>query len=137
MLDLISEATPAYQSTNWYHGKRTIWNVLHNFGGQNGLRGNLHTVMHRPYAALRMSGSTVVGVGLTMEATNQNSIMYELVLDHAWEDQPRSLEDWVRTWARARYGLLPDTIERERVNTSAVGEQTSDWHSTIGRPERL
>ena len=93
VLDLISEATPAYEQTNSYHGSpwvsvwpplsffttpsllpcqlwdaptdrmlrevlylalphfchaRQVWNVLHNFGGSTGIRGNLATVMTRP-----------------------------------------------------------------------------------------
>ena len=34
MLDLISEASPAYERTNYYHGKPFMWSLLHNFGGQ-------------------------------------------------------------------------------------------------------
>eukprot|EP00041_Stephanoeca_diplocostata_P025459 m.666954 g.666954 ORF g.666954 m.666954 type:complete len:868 (-) comp22751_c0_seq25:1732-4335(-) len=132
VLDLISEATPAYQSTNWYHGKRTIWNVLHNFGGQNGLRGNLQTVMQRPYDALHLPSSTMVGVGLTMEATNQNSIMYELTLDHAWEPRPRALDVWVRTWARARYGL-PGTDGGGRRSVVPSEYPAEDWDISFGK----
>ena len=59
VLDLISEATPAYAQTDSYHGKPYIWSVLHNFGGQIGLRGNLDTVMKRPYEAAAMPKSMV------------------------------------------------------------------------------
>ena len=57
VLDLISEATPAYEQTDSYHNKPYIWSVLHNFGGQIGLRGNLETVMKRPYEAAVMPKS--------------------------------------------------------------------------------
>ena len=104
VLDLISEATPAYEQTNSYHGSPWVWNVLHNFGGSTGLRGNLATVMTRPYAARALANTTMAGIGATMEAINQNPIMYELALSHAWEPSPRPLDAWVTQWAAARYG---------------------------------
>ena len=104
ILDLISEATPAYSATDNYHGLPFVWSVLHNFGGQNGLRGNLDTIMQRPYQARAAEGSTMVGIGLTMEAIHQNPVIYELALDHAWHDRPRDTADWLRSWVRARYG---------------------------------
>lgn len=106
VLDLTSESSPAYDATMSFHGKPFIWSVLHNFGGQIGLRGNLKTIMDRPYKALAMPGSTMVGVGLTMEAINQNPIIYELALDHVWNDRPRSMNTWLKTWTTARYGWL-------------------------------
>jgi len=104
VLDLSSETSPAYKLTQSYHGKPFIWSVLHNFGGQVGLRGNLLTIMRRPYEGLTMPGSTMVGIGLTMEALNQNPVMYELTLDHVWNDKSRDMEPWLRNWVRARYG---------------------------------
>ena len=56
VLDLISEATPAYEDTHFYHGLPMLWSTLHNFGGQIGLRGNLPTVMKRPYQARDLPG---------------------------------------------------------------------------------
>ena len=106
VLDLISEATPAYEETHWYHGKPVIWSLLHNFGGQIGLRGNLYTVMNRPYEALKLSNSTIVGLGLTMEAIHQNPVMYELALDHVWNKNARETEGWLQEWVNARYGSL-------------------------------
>lgn len=108
ILDLISEAAPAYTQTNSYYGKPFIWSVLHNFGGGTGMRGNLETVMKRPYQALQMQGSTMTGIGLLMEAIDQNAVMYELALDHVWFDQPRDLQHWLRKWVRARYGYSSD-----------------------------
>eukprot|EP00035_Acanthoeca_spectabilis_P013358 m.247563 g.247563 ORF g.247563 m.247563 type:complete len:836 (+) comp15862_c1_seq1:155-2662(+) len=104
ILDLISEATPAYEMTRSFHGKPWVFNTLHNFGGAVGIRGNLPTVMSRPYAARAMLQSTMAGIGITMEGINQNPVMYEMTLSHAWEPAPRPLTQWVTQWAAARYG---------------------------------
>jgi alpha-N-acetylglucosaminidase len=108
VLDLVSEATPGYVATKSYGGHPYLWNALLNFGGTVGMRGNAQTVMDRPYAAKRLPESSADGVGITMEAINQNPLVYELVLDHAWNPLPRDLNQWVRTWARARYGYVAD-----------------------------
>jgi len=124
VLDLTSESVPAYKTTQSYHGKPFIWSVLHNFGGQVGLRGNLLTIMKRPYEGFTMPGSTMVGIGLTMEAINQNPVMYELALDHVWNDRSRDMESWLREWVRARYGYrLGRSTEDEDVELAGPAVQ--------------
>mmetsp|Transcript_7793 Transcript_7793/g.19248 ORF Transcript_7793/g.19248 Transcript_7793/m.19248 type:complete len:835 (-) Transcript_7793:157-2661(-) len=124
VLDLSSETSPAYKLTQSYHGKPFIWSVLHNFGGQVGLRGNLLTIMKRPYEGFTMPGSTMVGIGLTMEAINQNPVMYELTLDHVWNDKSRDMEPWLRNWVRARYGYrLGRSTEDEDVELAGPAVQ--------------
>eukprot|EP00854_Cymbomonas_tetramitiformis_P026143 gene26143-32033_t len=53
----------------------------------------------------------MAGIGLTMEAINQNPVMYELALDHIWSSGPRDMTDWLRTWVAARYGSSMATEE--------------------------
>ena len=84
-----------------------IWNVLLNFGGTVGMRGNAATVMTRPYE-YPPPGFSQVGVGITGEAINQNPVMFELALDHAWNSAPRAMDTWLHDWVRARYGYAPD-----------------------------
>lgn len=62
--------------------------------------------MDSRYAARAMVNSTMAGIGISMEAINQNPIMYELTLSHAWESAPRPLGVWVSGWAAARYGPM-------------------------------
>ena len=59
---------------------------------------------------MNMEGSTMVGIGLTMEAINQNPILYELALDHIWEAKKRDLRDWLKIWVHARYNLFDEEI---------------------------
>jgi alpha-N-acetylglucosaminidase len=142
LLDLISEGSPAYSRTNFYGGKPFVWSLLHNFGGQIGMRGNLRTVMERPWATKQNAGKGMVGVGLTMEGTNQNAIMYEMALSRAWEEGPDAndvtpaLEKWVTRWARARYGarhgseLSQHTVEAWQLMSTSV-YKVQDLHDGI------
>ncbi|GAB5361191.1 hypothetical protein AAMO2058_000692400 [Amorphochlora amoebiformis] len=109
VLDLISEAAPAYHQTNFYEGRGFIWSILHNFGGDQGLGGQAQRLMTSPYEA--GSRGNLVGVGLTMEGSEQNAIVYDLLLSHAYEPKPRNLNTWLTTWIRGRYGGACDPTE--------------------------
>jgi alpha-N-acetylglucosaminidase len=58
--------------------------MLHNFGGTRGLYGNLSRIATGPLADHAVTGSTMNGIGITMEAIEQNPIMYELMLEMGW-----------------------------------------------------
>eukprot|EP01065_Artemidia_motanka_P052416 TRINITY_DN9463_c0_g1_i1.p1 TRINITY_DN9463_c0_g1~~TRINITY_DN9463_c0_g1_i1.p1 ORF type:complete len:719 (+),score=190.86 TRINITY_DN9463_c0_g1_i1:358-2514(+) len=110
VLDLMAEVAPLWERTHAFAGRQYVWSIMHSFGGTIGLSGDLNSVMRAPYTALRHSayGKHCVGIGLTMEGTGQNTVLYDLVIDHVWEDRPRDVDQWVRRWAQARYGSLPN-----------------------------
>jgi hypothetical protein len=84
ILDLWSEAVPVWSKTQSYYGKPFIWCMLHDFGGNRDLFGNLDIIAQQPVAARNAAGSTMVGTGLTPEAIEQNPVMYELMTDMGW-----------------------------------------------------
>ena len=45
----------------------------------------------------------MVGVGLTMEGEEGNEIMYDLLLDQAWDKQPINTGNYFRSWVDSRY----------------------------------
>jgi alpha-N-acetylglucosaminidase len=72
LLDLFSEAIPAWNVTEEYFNHRWTWNLLHNFGQSSGMYGSLGHYASEPLRALALAPDTLVGVGLTMEGMNQN-----------------------------------------------------------------
>ena len=44
LLDLFSEAAPFYQKYSSYFGHLFVWNMLHDFGGANGLFGQISSI---------------------------------------------------------------------------------------------
>ena len=56
--------------------------MLHDFGGNRDLYGNLTHIATAPVDARTAPGSTMVGTGLTMEAIEQNPVVYELMSGH-------------------------------------------------------
>ena len=83
ILDLWSDVNPIYEKTNSYFGKPFVWCMLHDFGGNRALFGDIDYIATTPIL-VQERGYTIVGTGLTMEAIEQNPIMYELMNEMGW-----------------------------------------------------
>lgn len=103
ILDLYSEVKPIWSHTDNYFGKSWIYCVLHNFGGNTGMRGDLPTVASDPVRSKQQSAGTMIGMGLTMEGIYQNYVVYDLALQMAWEDSALVIPDWLKAFIHQRY----------------------------------
>lgn len=104
VLDLHSELNPQYLRLNSYFGKPFIWCMLHNFGGTLGMHGSLDILNSRIAQARAMTGSTLIGTGLTPEGINQNYIVYDFMTEVSWRNESVNLDDWVEKYSIRRYG---------------------------------
>jgi len=105
ILDLAAEIQPVWKRTEAFYGKRWIWNMLHNFGGNIVLFGRMNEVANGPASAFADPGSKrLSGIGLTMEAIEQNPVLYELMTDNIWRDKPINLDEWLKQYQLNRYG---------------------------------
>lgn len=77
--------------------------MLHNFGGNRGIRGDLPTIARDPLDALEYSNGTMLGIGLTMEGIYQNYIVYDLTLEMSWTSKPIDYAEWVIQFTKQRY----------------------------------
>lgn len=80
ILDLDSLQRPLWSRFESYYGKPFVWCLLNNFGGQRGVYANLSGITQGPLAALANPQSTMVGMGLTPEAIEQNPVMFDLMV---------------------------------------------------------
>jgi alpha-N-acetylglucosaminidase len=104
LLDLAAEIEPVWKRTNAFYGKPWIWNMLHNFGGNVNLFGRLDGVAAGPAQALNDNTSGKLwGIGLTMEAIEQNPVLYELMTQHTWQTTPVDLDAWIPQYVLNRY----------------------------------
>ncbi len=106
LLDLATEIEPVWKRTDAFYGKPWIWNMLNNFGGNTNLFGRMETVATEPAKALHDNKSgKLKGIGLTMEAIEQNPVMYELMMDNVWRNDTINLNEWLPKYVRNRYGI--------------------------------
>jgi len=110
ILDLFSEAQPEWQRTQSYYGKRWVWCLLHDYGGNMGLEGNLVDLTVNPLYALANTPS-MAGVGLAMEGQEGNEIVYNLLLDQTWVNASIDSARYVVDWVERRYGPNNTTPE--------------------------
>ncbi|KAI0695655.1 alpha-N-acetylglucosaminidase [Cytidiella melzeri] len=129
ILDLYSEAAPQWNRTNSYYGKPWVWCELHDYGGNIGMEGNLPAITEGPIAALRSNGSTMVGMGLTMEGQEPgNEIVYDVLLDQAWSMTALDIQQYAQKWASRRYGgtnVPAEAIQAWEILASTVYSNTN------------
>ncbi|MDU1891320.1 MAG: alpha-N-acetylglucosaminidase [Dysgonomonas sp.] len=112
ILDLWSEARPMWgpEWSIWYRKEgykhhNWVYCMLLNFGGRTGLHGKMKYTIDGFYDALNhKSGTTLKGVGATMEAIENNPVLFELIYELPWRDIRFSEEDWLADIISARYG---------------------------------
>ena len=112
ILDLYSESEPQWQRTHDYYGKPWIWCMLHDYGGNMGLYGQIKNITENPIYALQNS-ETLVGFGLTPEAQEGNEVIYDLLLQQAWSQTPVDPDSYFHDWVTPRYagsGSIPDGL---------------------------
>ncbi|KAI0363473.1 alpha-N-acetylglucosaminidase [Pilatotrama ljubarskyi] len=135
ILDLYSEAAPQWNRTQSYYGKQWVWCELHDYGGNMGFEGNLDELTHGPLAALSSPGSSMKGIGLTMEGQEGNEIVYDVLLDQAWSPTPLNISSYVDGWVSRRYPVkhLPQAaLDAWRIlSTTVYNNKNPNTQATI------
>ncbi|MEG0655427.1 MAG: alpha-N-acetylglucosaminidase [Mucinivorans sp.] len=145
VLDLSSEERPQWgdPQSEWYRkdgfrGHDWIYCMLLNFGGNVGMYGKMQKVIDGYYAAQQSPfARSMVGVGATMEAIENNPVMYELLYELPWRDAKFTKAEWVNSWVKARYGrVLPETLEAWKILSNTVYD-ASPLTPREGTPESV
>ena len=48
----------------------------------------------------------MMGIGLTMEGIEQNPVLYELLTQNVWQNEPVEVDRWLKFYITNRYGIL-------------------------------
>ena len=151
VLDLFAESRPQWgdPESTWYRkegfGKHDwLYCMLLNYGGNVGLHGKMKHVIDEFYKAKTSSfGKTMKGVGMTMEGSENNPVMFELLCELPWRPARFDKDEWLKNYTVARYGkadkavpgvwlILINTI----INCPAKNTQQGTHESVFcGRPD--
>ncbi|MCD9025425.1 alpha-N-acetylglucosaminidase [Cohnella silvisoli] len=113
ILDLWCESDPAWKQREAFQGTPWIWCMIQNYGGKNGLFGNLDLIANELPVVLNHSQSGLLaGIGLAMEGIETNPVMYDLLTDMIWRTKAPDVKNWLDMYIQRRYGkLLPIASE--------------------------
>ncbi|KRX71467.1 Alpha-N-acetylglucosaminidase [Trichinella sp. T6] len=112
VVDLYAEEYPLYEKFSGFYNQPFIWCMLHNFGGVQGLYGNLARINQKLADVSTVSNISMVGTGLSMEGIDQNYVVYQMALDRFWSpnNQKVDLATWIVQYCIQRYGRLETNV---------------------------
>ena len=118
ILDLFSECRPMFGAPSiWkrdegYGQHRWLFCLLQNFGANVGLHGRMDQLLNNFYGTSSSETARgAAGIGFTMEGSENNPVMFELMSELPWRPEKFTKEEWVRNYVKARYGTTNADLE--------------------------
>ena len=144
VLDLFSECRPMFgipsiwKRDEGYKQHHWLFCLLENFGANVGLHGRMDQLLDNFYGEKKRCK----GIGFTMEGSENNPVMFELMSELPWRPEKFKKEAWVRQYVKARYGVDDPLIERawlllaRTIYNCPAGNNQQGPHESIfcGRP---
>ena len=121
ILDLSATDNPQWKKSQFF-GIPWVYCMLDMYGGRVSTHGEPE-VLAKDIPQAREQSVNMAGIGFTSEATLHNPIVFDLLLDMAWEESA-DLEEWVKEWLTARYG-----VESEKAFQAWKGLLQTAYHS--------
>lgn len=119
ILDLFSECRPMWgipsiwKRDKGYEQHDWLFCMLENFGGNVGLHGRLDQLLNNFYLTKNNPlAEHLKGIGLTMEGSENNPMMFELMCELPWRPDKITKEAWLKEYLAARYGVKDEKIEQ-------------------------
>ena len=148
VLDLFSECRPMFGAPSiWrraegYKQHQWLFCLLENFGANVGLHGRMDQLLDNYYSLSTNHYSLRKGIGFTMEGTENNPVMFELMSELPWRPEKFTKEDWVKNYVKARYGMDDPEIQKawlilaQTIYNCPAGNNQQGPHESIfcGRP---
>jgi alpha-N-acetylglucosaminidase len=123
MLDL---NTSKWKGSEAFWGRPWVAGVIHNFGGNTAMGGDLDAVLGS-YPALLANKATkqFQGIGMFPEAIEHNPVIYEAASEMAWHTKKPDTKEWLYDYLRSRYGSLDNNTKTawDTLLNTAYGKQ--------------
>ncbi|WP_042131612.1 alpha-N-acetylglucosaminidase [Paenibacillus sp. FSL R5-0345] len=107
VLDLWCESHPTWETSEAFQGIPWVWCMIQNYGGKNGMFGNLDRIAHDPITTLHNpQAGRMCGIGMAMEGIETNPVMYDLLVDTVWRSEANDVGEWLEGYIERRYGKV-------------------------------
>ncbi len=153
VLDLFSECRPMFgipsiwRREQGYKQHHWLFCMLENFGANVGLHGRMDQLLDNFYStehtqSPKFKVQSPKGIGFTMEGSENNPMMFELMSELPWRPEKFTKETWVKNYVKARYGVDDPVIEQawmilaKSIYNCPAGNNQQGPHESIfcGRP---
>ena len=149
VLDLFSECRPMFgipsiwKREEGYKQHGWLFCMLENFGANVGMHGRMDQLLDNFFSRNEKGDEdTCKGIGFTMEGSENNPVMFELMSELPWRPERFTKESWVKAYVKARYGVEDATIEKawmilaNSIYNCPAGNNQQGPHESIfcGRP---
>lgn len=149
ILDLFSECRPMWgipsiwKREKGYEQHDWLFCMIENFGGNVGLYGRMDQLLNNFYLTKNNPlAAHLKGIGLTMEGSENNPVMFELMCELPWRPEKFTKEEWLKDYLFARYGVRDEKITQawsilaDGIYNCPFGNNQQGPHESIfcGRP---
>ena len=149
ILDLFSECRPMWgipsiwKREKGYEQHDWLFCMLENFGANVGLHGRMDQLLNNFYLTKNNPlAAHLKGIGLTMEGSENNPVIFELMCELPWRPEKITKESWLKEYLAARYGAKDEKIEQawmilaDGIYNCPFGNNQQGPHESIfcGRP---
>lgn len=149
ILDLFSECRPMWgipsiwKREKGYEQHDWLFCMIENFGGNIGLHGRMDQLLNNFYLTKNNPlAAHLKGIGLTMEGSENNPVMFELMCELPWRPEKFTKEEWLKGYIKARYGTYDETVAKawdilaNGIYNCPFGNNQQGTHESIfcGRP---
>jgi len=110
ILDLWAESEPQWRRFTSFGRKQWVWCALLNFGGRTDLVGYPDGIVTQLEDAI-LPDNPPIGIGMTMEGTRNNPVLYELVTDLAWKPVT-DINVWLDAFVDQRYRVVHPNLRQ-------------------------
>lgn len=119
ILDLFAECRPMWGIPSMWQRKdgfmqhQWLFCMLENFGGNVGLHGRMDQLLENYYQTrTNPLGKNLVGIGFTMEGSENNPVMFELMSELPWRAEQIDKCEWLKGYITARYGSYDEDVAK-------------------------
>lgn len=113
VVDLCAEYWTAWKDRKGFSGFPWLWSHITNYGGNIGLHGRLDAIAQGPIEASHdvVAASSMKGIGATPEGIEVNPVVFDLANEMRWRKKSPDVEEWLKRYAKRRYGLSSQNLE--------------------------
>jgi alpha-N-acetylglucosaminidase len=105
VLDLCGEGFPWYAKRDNFNDHHFLWCNINNFGGNTCMFARFDSVANVPGRIAKSRHKVnFKGIGMMMEGSFTDPIVYDLFFDVPWTNQPMDLKQWLHSYSEYRYG---------------------------------